>query len=84
MTLVSQPTNVVTRAFQIGDIFYHADVVFHYSTCALIQRAISPDNVTFNRDCLESARAALVAHQRCAAQFNIKGNEDLWSGYIHW
>ncbi|KAK3201538.1 hypothetical protein GRF29_185g1266629 [Pseudopithomyces chartarum] len=68
----------------IGDIFYHADVVFHYSTCTLIQRAISPDNVTFNRDCLESARAALVAHQRCAAQFNIKGNEDLWSGYIHW
>ncbi|KAK7182408.1 uncharacterized protein CC84DRAFT_1101011 [Paraphaeosphaeria sporulosa] len=69
---------------EIGDIFYHADVVMHYSTCALIQRAVSPDNVSFNNDCLESARAALVAHQRCAAQFNIKGNEDLWSGYIHW
>ncbi|KAL5419790.1 hypothetical protein PMIN03_000390 [Paraphaeosphaeria minitans] len=68
----------------IGDIFYHADVVMHYSTCALIQRAISPDNVSFNNDCLESARAALVAHQRCASQFNVKGNEDLWSGYIHW
>ncbi|KAF1976609.1 fungal-specific transcription factor domain-containing protein [Bimuria novae-zelandiae CBS 107.79] len=68
----------------IGDIFYHADVVMHYSTCALIQRAISPDNVSFSHDCLESSRAALVAHQRCAAQFNIKGKEELWSGYIHW
>lgn len=63
---------------------YVIDVVVHYSTCALIQRAASPDNVSFNNDCLESARAALVAHQRCAAQFNVKGNEDLWSGYIHW
>lgn len=69
---------------QIGDIFYHSDVVVHYSTCALIQRACSPDTVTFSQDCLESARAALVAHQRCSEQFNVKGNEDLWSGYIHW
>ncbi|KAF1954350.1 hypothetical protein CC80DRAFT_476084 [Byssothecium circinans] len=68
----------------VGNIFYLADVVSHYSTCALIQRAVSPDNVTFNQDCLESARAALVAHQRCHKQFNIKGNEDLWTGYVHW
>ncbi|KAF2450389.1 hypothetical protein P171DRAFT_479480 [Karstenula rhodostoma CBS 690.94] len=51
---------------------------------SVFKRAISPDNVSFNNDCLESARAALVAHQRCSAQFNVKGNEDLWSGYIHW
>ena len=56
----------------------------HYSTCALIQRAVSPDNVNFNQECLESARAALVAHARCNAQFNIKGNEQMWNGYIHW
>ncbi|CAI6230604.1 unnamed protein product [Periconia digitata] len=68
----------------IGDIFYLADVVVHYSTCALIQRAVSPDNVTFNQECLQSARAALIAHQRCHKQFNIQGNEDLWSGYVHW
>ncbi|PVI00035.1 hypothetical protein DM02DRAFT_614634 [Periconia macrospinosa] len=68
----------------IGDIFYLADLVVHYSTCSLIQRAVSPDNVTFNQDCLESARAALIAHQRCHKQFNVQGNEDLWSGYVHW
>jgi hypothetical protein len=61
-----------------------ADVLLHYSTCALIQRAVSPDNVTFNQDCLDSSRKALLAHQRCSEQFNVKGNEDLWSGYIHW
>ncbi|KAF2025655.1 hypothetical protein EK21DRAFT_75922 [Setomelanomma holmii] len=69
---------------RVEDVFFHADVVMHYSTCALIQRAISPDNVTFNQECLESSRAALVAHQRCNAQFNVKGNEQLWNGYIHW
>jgi hypothetical protein len=56
----------------------------HYSTCSLIQRAVSPDNVTFNQESLESSRAALVAHMRCNAQFNIKGNEDMWNGYIQW
>ncbi|ORY11063.1 fungal-specific transcription factor domain-domain-containing protein [Clohesyomyces aquaticus] len=68
----------------IGDIFYHADVVMHYSVMSLIQRAVSPDNVTFNQDCLESARAALVSHQRCSTRFNIKGNEYMWAGYLHW
>lgn len=66
------------------DIFFHADTVMHYSTCALIQRAVTPDNVTFNQECLESSRAALVAHMRANTQFNISGNEELWSGYIHW
>ena len=56
----------------------------HYSTCALIQRAVTPDNVTFNQECLESSRAALMAHMRANLQFNTKGNEELWSGYIHW
>lgn len=68
----------------MGDLFYHSDVVVHYSTVTLIQRAASKDNNVFNQDCLESARAALVAHQRCSQQFNTKGNEDLWSGYVHW
>ncbi|KAF2635490.1 hypothetical protein P280DRAFT_436975 [Massarina eburnea CBS 473.64] len=68
----------------IGDIFHLADLVMHHSTCAMIQRAVSPDNVVFDQDCLESARAALVAHQLCHKQFNVEGNEDLWSGYIHW
>ncbi|KAH8723661.1 fungal-specific transcription factor domain-containing protein [Phaeosphaeriaceae sp. PMI808] len=69
---------------QVEDIFFYVDVVMHYSTCALIQRAVSPDNVTFNEECLESARAALVAHMRCNARFNRKGNEEFWTGYIHW
>lgn len=69
---------------RVQDIFFHSDVVMHYSTCALIQRAVSPDNVTFNQECLESSRAALVAHMRANAQFNIKGNEAIWSGYIQW
>lgn len=69
---------------RIQDVFFYADVVMHYSTCALIQRAVSPDNVTFNQECLESSRAALVAHMRCNSQFNTKGNEELWTGYIHW
>lgn len=69
---------------RIQDIFFHSDVVMHYSTCALIQRAVSPDNFTFNQECLESSRAALAAHMRANAQFNTNGNEELWSGYIHW
>ncbi|KAI8941699.1 hypothetical protein NX059_002908 [Plenodomus lindquistii] len=69
---------------RIQDVFFHSDVVMHYSTCALIQRAVSPDNVTFNQECLESSRAALAAHMRANAQFNTNGNEELWSGYVHW
>ncbi|KAF2676907.1 hypothetical protein K458DRAFT_424397 [Lentithecium fluviatile CBS 122367] len=82
----SGPLSIEGGAFfgDLGDIFYYSDVVVHYSTCALVQRAVSPDNITFNQDCLESSRAALIAHQRCSEQFNVKGNEDLWSGYIHW
>jgi hypothetical protein len=56
----------------------------HYSTCALIQRAVSPGNTSFNHECLESSRAALVAHMRANAQFNKEGQEELWSGYVHW
>jgi hypothetical protein len=74
-------TDTLERA---EDVFFHSDVVMHYSTCSLIQRAVSPDNVTFNRESLESSRAALVAHMRCNAQFNHKGYEDLWNGYVHW
>jgi len=69
---------------ELEDVFFYSDVVMHYSTCSLIQRGVSPDNVTFNDECLESARAALVAHMRCNDRFNVAGNEYLWSGYIHW
>jgi hypothetical protein len=69
---------------RIEDVFFFSDVVMHYSTCSLVQRAVSPDNVTFNQECLESARAALVAHMRCSIQYNTKENEELWNGYIHW
>ncbi len=51
------------------DMFFYADVVMHYSTCALIQRAVTTDNVTFNQECLESSRAA--SGSACASQFNI-------------
>jgi hypothetical protein len=69
---------------RIEDVFFYSNVVMHYSTCALIQRAVSPDNVTFNQECLESARAALVAHMRCNDQYNTAANKELWNGYIHW
>jgi hypothetical protein len=68
----------------VGDLFYHSDIVTHYSTLCLIYRSISEDNTHFSPQCLEAARAALSSHQRCAEQFNIKGNENLWAGYIHW
>lgn len=68
----------------VEDIFFYADTVMHYSTCSLIQRAVSPDNVTFNQECLQSARAALIAHMRCSARFNVMGGEELWNGYVHW
>lgn len=78
------PLNSPGSFEKVQDIFFHADVVMHYSTCALIQRAVTPDQVTFNQECLESSRAALVAHRKANSQFNTKGNEELWSGYIHW
>ncbi|KAJ8110062.1 hypothetical protein OPT61_g6993 [Boeremia exigua] len=79
------PDTYIDDAFgRVEDAFFHTDVVVHYSTCALIQRAISADNNRFNQECLEFSRAALVAHMRCSAQFNSKGNTELWSGYIHW
>ncbi|KAF2014110.1 hypothetical protein BU24DRAFT_481483 [Aaosphaeria arxii CBS 175.79] len=68
----------------IGDVFYYSDVVLHYSNTSLIQRAMSADNVSFSEECLESSRAALSAHQSCSKQFNHKGNEVLWTGYVHW
>lgn len=76
---------ILSGSFErVEDVVFHADVVVHYSTCALIQRAVSSDNVTFSRECLEYSRTALVAHEKCNAQFNTKGSEELWSGYIHW
>ncbi|KAF1945190.1 fungal-specific transcription factor domain-containing protein [Clathrospora elynae] len=78
-------TEYIQGSFErVQDIFFHSDVVMHYSTCALIQRAVSPDNMTFNQECLESSRAALAAHMRANKQFNKKGQEELWSGYVHW
>ncbi|EUC47715.1 hypothetical protein COCMIDRAFT_89316 [Bipolaris oryzae ATCC 44560] len=65
------------------DLFFHTDVVVHYSTCALIHRAACPEN-TLSEACLEASRAAISAHMRCNAQFNSKANTELWAGYIHW
>lgn len=69
---------------RVEDILFYSDVVSHYSTCALIQRSVSPGNMTFNQDCLQSSRSALDAHKRASKQFNKKGQEELWSGYVHW
>ncbi|KAI4621865.1 hypothetical protein J4E80_004238 [Alternaria sp. BMP 0032] len=81
----SEVDEYVQGSFErVQDIFFYSDVVMHYSTCALIQRAVSPGNMSFNQECLESSRAALVAHMRASAQFNKKGQEDFWSGYVHW
>lgn len=79
------PDEYIQGSFErVEDVFFHSNVVMHYSTCALIQRAVTTDNVTFTQECLEYSRAALIAHERCNAQFNTGGNEELWSGYIHW
>ncbi|EMD85979.1 hypothetical protein COCC4DRAFT_146409 [Bipolaris maydis ATCC 48331] len=89
---ISQPLNKECDANEyiqgaldrVEDILFYSDVVSHYSTCALIQRSVSPGNMTFNQDCLQSSRSALDAHKRASAQFNKKGQEELWSGYVHW
>ncbi|KAJ6280605.1 fungal-specific transcription factor domain-containing protein [Bipolaris maydis] len=67
----------------VEGLFFYTDVVVHYSTCALIYRAACPVN-TLSQECLESSRAAILAHMRCNAQFNSKANTELWAGYIHW
>ncbi|RMZ70077.1 C6 transcription factor [Pyrenophora seminiperda CCB06] len=81
----ADPDEYISGSFERAqDIFFHSDVVMHYSICALIQRAVSPGNMAFTQACLESSRDALVAHMRANAQFNKKGQERLWSGYVHW
>ncbi|PSN71517.1 hypothetical protein BS50DRAFT_518657 [Corynespora cassiicola Philippines] len=77
----TNPSNAFEKAMEL---FYLSDVVMHYSTCALIQRAQTSAHGTFTDDCLESSREALRAHEKCNKQFNVKGNEDMWSGYVHW
>lgn len=71
----------------VGDyqnLLDYSDAVVHHSTATLIQRAVNNHHTSFSHDCLDSARAALMAHLRCHEQFNVKGSEDLWSGYMHW
>ncbi|KAL5114064.1 hypothetical protein ACEQ8H_008041 [Pleosporales sp. CAS-2024a] len=80
----SPEQTTVEKVMQLEDVYFCSDTVIYYSTCALIQRAVSPDQVTFSEECLESSRAALVAHMRCNTRFNVPGNEFLWSGYVHW
>lgn len=76
---------IIIGSFErVKDIFFHSDVVMHYSTNALIQRAVSGNNAAMNEQCLQSSRASLAAHMRANSQFNRKGNEELWSGYVHW
>lgn len=69
---------------RVEDVFFHTDVVVHYSTCALALRAASPDTCTPSTECLAHARAALLAHMRCNAQFNTHATTELWAGYMHW
>ncbi|KAF2127627.1 hypothetical protein P153DRAFT_398225 [Dothidotthia symphoricarpi CBS 119687] len=69
---------------RIVDVLFYSDAVVYYSVCALIQRAVSSDNVTFHQQSLASSRSALVSHMRCNSQFNVQGSEELWSGYVHW
>jgi hypothetical protein len=69
---------------RLEGVFLYADVVVHYSTCALIQRATSLDNSTFSQECLESSRAALTAHMRSNTKFNTGEKTELWAGYVQW
>ncbi|KAJ4342310.1 hypothetical protein N0V95_006985 [Ascochyta clinopodiicola] len=80
-----EPDKYMRGSFdRVEDAFFHADAVVHYSTCALIQRATSPDNSTFSQECLEYSRAALLAHMRSNVQFNTNESIELWAGYVHW
>ncbi|KAF2279258.1 uncharacterized protein EI97DRAFT_455527 [Westerdykella ornata] len=85
---ISKNQKVDTRTLQVmgdlDDTFYYADCVLHYSTIALIERAVCPNSGTFSPQCLEAARAALRAHQKCNKQFNVRGCEEIWSCYVHW
>ncbi|CAN9407683.1 unnamed protein product [Alternaria alternata] len=77
-------TNTQSVSSRLEGVFLYADVVVHYSTCALIQRATSLDNSTFSQECLESSRAALIAHMRSNAKFNTGEKTELWAGYVQW
>ncbi|CAN9152033.1 unnamed protein product [Alternaria alternata] len=77
-------TNTQSVSSRLEGVFLYADVVVHYSTCALIQRATSLDNSTFSQECLESSRAALTAHMRSNAKFNTGEKTELWAGYVQW
>ena len=68
------------------DFYIKSDKVSRYSVLTLIYRAIPPppgSSSAFIPDCIESARAALEAHQVCMNTLK-ESNEVLKCSYMHW
>jgi hypothetical protein len=63
-----------------------SDEVSHYSTLALIYRAIPPSEPLrpsrFNDECISAARAAFASHQVCMEI--TSSSQFLNAGYLHW
>ena len=68
------------------DFYIKSDKVSRYSVLTLIYRAIPPppgSSSAFIPDCIDSARAALEAHQVCMTKLK-ESNEVLKCSYMHW
>ncbi|KAL2007936.1 hypothetical protein VTN00DRAFT_7918 [Thermoascus crustaceus] len=61
--------------------------ITYYSLLTLVYRTIPPDpfdsSIVFSTDCIETARAALRAHQQNSARHKDR-NPYIWHGYISW
>ena len=71
---------------EMQDFYIKSDKVSRYSVLTLIYRAIPPppgSSSAFIPDCIESARAALEAHQVCMTKLK-ESNEVLKCSYMHW
>lgn len=70
----------------IEKFFILSDNISRLSVLALIYRAIPPSSgssSTFIPDCIETARAALEAHQNCMNMLT-ESDEVLKCSYMHW
>ena len=79
-------TKIAYQPEYVPIILGSCDTIF-YSLLTIIARAIPSDMADepsgSNMQCVQAARAALKAHQKCARDFK-DGNSYLWHGYLCW
>ncbi|KAJ5995096.1 transcriptional regulator family: Fungal Specific TF [Penicillium waksmanii] len=73
---------------EIDKLYVRSDEVSRYATLTLIYRAIpvppgSDSGLTFIPECIDSARAALEAHQLCMSDLK-ETDEMMRISYLHW